>query len=207
MVASFIQTTIIKHLLKLNSCDCMTEKLTREWIEKFIHETADRWRNKTISPDILGWQIQPNTSWSTGYSREEIRRLEEMLDWELPTDIKMFLSVTSGLDRAQINVASHIIADQCYRKEWNLNFEGLRDTKEWKPKYNNDAVYNAIKEDQLIPNFNSANFLLVPIFAHRCIACDKNHLENSTVLSIYDDDVIVYGNNLKEYLEKEFLKK
>ena len=46
---------------------------------------------------------------------------------------------------------------------------------------------------------------LLPIYDHRYLACASN-LESSVVLSIDGgDDVLVYGNSLKEYLEKEFL--
>ena len=47
---------------------------------------------------------------------------------------------------------------------------------------------------------------LVPIYIHRYVVCTSN-LESSVVLSIHDGaDAIVYGNSLKEYLEREFLR-
>jgi hypothetical protein len=59
---------------------------------------------------------------------------------------------------------------------------------------------------------------LVPIYIHRYVMCTRD-LESSFVLSIFTDlarqtpeggyepseDAIVYGNSLKEYLEREFL--
>jgi len=49
--------------------------------------------------------------------------------------------------------------------------------------------------------------LLVPIYGHRYIVCTSN-LNSSIVLSIVliDTDAIVYGNSLREYLHKEFLR-
>jgi hypothetical protein len=46
---------------------------------------------------------------------------------------------------------------------------------------------------------------LVPIYGHRYLVCTPS-LDSSVVLSIDgSDDAIVYGNSLKEYLEREFL--
>jgi len=49
---------------------------------------------------------------------------------------------------------------------------------------------------------------LVPIFGHRYVVCASN-LSSSVVLSIVviDEDAIVYGDTLQEYLEREFLTK
>jgi hypothetical protein len=46
---------------------------------------------------------------------------------------------------------------------------------------------------------------LVPVYGHRYLVCASS-LDSSAVLSIDgSDDAIVYGNSLKEYLEREFL--
>jgi hypothetical protein len=46
---------------------------------------------------------------------------------------------------------------------------------------------------------------LVPVYSHRYLVCTPS-LDSSVVLSIHDThDAIVYGNSLKEYLEREFL--
>jgi hypothetical protein len=49
---------------------------------------------------------------------------------------------------------------------------------------------------------------LVPMYSDRFVVCGSN-LDRSVVLSIAvnDTDAIVYGNSLREYLEKEFLRK
>jgi len=48
---------------------------------------------------------------------------------------------------------------------------------------------------------------LVPIYGHRYVVCTSN-LNSSVVLSVVlkDTDAIVYGNSLREYLEREFLR-
>lgn len=45
----------------------------------------------------------------------------------------------------------------------------------------------------------------VPIYSHRALVVfvDKNL---SPVISVWGSDIIVYGNNLKEYLKNEFLR-
>jgi hypothetical protein len=48
---------------------------------------------------------------------------------------------------------------------------------------------------------------LVPVFTHRYVVCTSD-LNSSVVLSIvtHATDAIVYGDSLREYLEKEFLR-
>jgi hypothetical protein len=48
---------------------------------------------------------------------------------------------------------------------------------------------------------------LVPVFIHRYVVCTSD-LNSSVVLSIVTNatDATVYGNSLREYLEKEFLR-
>lgn len=47
----------------------------------------------------------------------------------------------------------------------------------------------------------------MPIYIHRYVVCTSDP-GNSVVLSIKDgSDAIVYGNSLREYLEREFLVK
>jgi hypothetical protein len=57
-------------------------------------------------------------------------------------------------------------------------------------------------QDFELPNEAS----LVPIYAHRYLVCAPN-LDTSAVLSIVVQsvDAIVYGNSLREFLEREFL--
>jgi hypothetical protein len=52
----------------------------------------------------------------------------------------------------------------------------------------------------------TADSHLVPIYSHRYVVCTSNP-GRSEVLSIVvnDVDAIVYGNSLREYLEREFL--
>ena len=46
--------------------------------------------------------------------------------------------------------------------------------------------------------------VLIPIFGHRYLVCGSDP-SSSTVLSIVGNDAIVYGANLRTYLETEFL--
>src|SRR5215831_18246827 len=65
--------------------------------------------------------------------------------------------------------------------------------------------------DQLVATMTDQGFdlapehSLVPIYIHRYVVCTSNP-SCSVVLSIDDGtDAIVYGNSLREYLEKEFV--
>lgn len=45
----------------------------------------------------------------------------------------------------------------------------------------------------------------IPIFGHRCILA-KEGADDPPVLSMYGSDIIIFGNNLKDYLAYEFLE-
>jgi hypothetical protein len=64
-----------------------------------------------------------------------------------------------------------------------------------------------IRDDLAEQGFElSAEASLVPRYNHRYVVC-TSHLRRSIVLSIVNaTDAIVYGNSLREYLEKEFLR-
>ena len=69
----------------------------------------------------------------------------------------------------------------------------------------NRDVLRATLEEQGFKLSESAK--LIPIYAHRFLVCDEDR-ERSVVLSIWDsEDAIVYGKELQEYLEWEFLGK
>lgn len=183
----------------------MAKHFNSEWLKKFMSETTLGWSRKTVDSHLLGWQIQPGTSWLPGYSENVILEMEKSLSWPLPLDVKALLKATAGLDKPQIHPGTYIKEDQKYKNQWRLTLENMKNTKDWFLIYNNKEVYSAIREDGVVMPFDHHEYLFLPIYAHRCVACRKSDLDSSTVLSISGGDVIQYGENLPKYLENEFL--
>ncbi|MEK7524185.1 MAG: hypothetical protein AAB588_04115 [Patescibacteria group bacterium] len=185
----------------------MINNFNRKWPRNFMDETTLKWSRKSVDPRILGWQIQPDTSWLPGYSEEVIQDMERFLSWPLPFDVKTLLRDTSGLDKPQVHLGTHIKEDQKYKNQWMLTLENIQNIRDWFLAYNNKEIYAAIREDEIVLPFDHHEYLFLPVYAHRCVACRKSDLDSSAVLSISGSDVVQYGENLQTYLENEFLMK
>ena len=46
---------------------------------------------------------------------------------------------------------------------------------------------------------------LIPIYSHRYVPCYPDSME-VPIFSIYQTDIIIYGNNIEQYFENEFVK-
>lgn len=169
------------------------------FFQKFKEETEHRWENKIYNPNTFGYQIQINTKWLPGHTREEVDVLKELLDIqnsECSEDIYELLLSTKGLDNPQINLNPQSDTLK-YKQNWKLNLNYLKENLRTELKELQDSgvidYLNEIVEE---------SFDLIPIFAHRHIVITSKGYK---VYSIYGDDIILYGENLEDYLTREFL--
>jgi hypothetical protein len=166
-----------------------------EWLH-FKNKTEQIWSNQDPNPRVWGYQIQRNTKWLPGYNKEEITEIEKILHTTLPDDISTLLSYTKGLDKPQININ----VDNRLSNSWHLSLDYLPDN------YSKDLKHLEIEGslDQLKTEFNLQNYHLVPIYSHRYVVTNETG-DVYKVFSIWGTDIIVYGDNVWDYLEKEFL--
>lgn len=164
----------------------------KNWLNKFITECNERWEKDPLTDKPAG------TKWlEKGHLLEEIKIIEQSLDIELSENIKILMQRTKGFSIEDF--------------PWKLNINYLlNNQKQWYPYFMGKDVWKDIKEGQnegYIEKFEKEDIVLLPIFSHRCIICSNQPELNkkSIVLSAMDEDVIVYGKNLKEYLINEFL--
>ncbi len=162
---------------------------------KFKHETETLWSKKTISSSKWGWQIQPGTKWLPGHTNSERDELIQSAKiTNINKDLYELLFFTKGLNLPQMHV--NIEPTKRYLQQWKLSLEYIQ--KQW-PKEKPEVPEKGIKE--LVGN----DYEILPIFAHRYIVLGEDWLK---VLSVWsNDDTIVYGDNLQEYLKHEFLSK
>lgn len=175
--------------------------ITKEWIESFMNLTTYNW-SKSAQSDIL-----KGTGWLKGLNDDEIDQFEKDFGFKFPTDVRALLSVTGGLNKKQ-KQSGYVGSKEITRfvNRWHLNPNRTKEAIEFARSWIIKDTYDIIKEEQLIPIENQQYFFLLPIFAHRFVVCDQNNLDFSMVLSIYDHDIVIYGKDLREYLENEFLK-
>jgi hypothetical protein len=180
--------------------------LDSEFLRGLKQATEAEWRVKSINPTIYGFQFQQSTRWKSGLSNEQVADYERALRVLFPQDFKAFLRETNGTDLPTLNVYGYCgephrqsVGVYSYPRDIELVKQRIEHISSSRAEIASDLAEQGF---ELPPEAN-----LVPVFAHRYVVCSTN-LDSSVVLSIvvHDTDAIVYGNSLREYLEKEFLE-
>ncbi|MFZ0419057.1 MAG: hypothetical protein WAM04_13245 [Candidatus Sulfotelmatobacter sp.] len=138
-------------------------------------------------------------------SGKEIGEVEHALALAFPHDFRTFLQGMNGTDKPTMNVYGHCGEPQresvgvySYPRDLEIVNKLIEDTDKERVK----LITTLAEQGFDLPRETR----LLPIYGHRYLACTAN-LESSVVLSIaQNDDAVVYGNSLKEYLEREFLR-
>jgi hypothetical protein len=178
--------------------------LSSDFLIEFKRATEAIWRERPINPHISGFQFQPGTRWILGLSYDKIAEFEDILGIKFPHDFRAFLRTMNGTDLPTLNVYASCSEPP---RQWVGVYSYPRDL----------AIVRRLSEEvskdraELTKTMAEEGFTLqptaalVPIYGHRYLVCTPS-LDSSVVLSIDgSDDAIVYGNSLKEYLEREFL--
>lgn len=139
-----------------------------------------------------------------GLSDKETGGCEERFGFRFPPDLRDFLQSALPVGDAFPNWRSGEEGSLRERLKWP--FEGMvLDIKnnafwpdEWGPQPSNvpEAINVARRHVEAAPK-------LIPVFSHRYLP-DEPHLAGNPVLSVYQTDIIYYGQNLWDYFEQEF---
>jgi hypothetical protein len=182
--------------------------LPREFLLTFKATTEKYWRERTVNAQVSGFQFQQGTRWNPGLSDAAIAEYENSVSIRFPTDLKSLLREMNGTDLATLNVYGS--CGEPHRESVGV-YSYPKDLEFIKRRID-DVLFNrrAITEDLAAQGFElPAESSLVPFYEHRYVVCTSD-LNRSVVLSIATDvvgtDSIVYGDSLREYLEREFLK-
>ncbi|MEZ5336615.1 MAG: hypothetical protein R2741_16040 [Methanolobus sp.] len=142
-----------------------------------------------------------------GLTNKEFNNIEKFYDIEFPTDLKDFLSIALPISKGFYNwrdFSEENVNTIKNQLEWPLEgmiFDIEHNSfwyKEWgaKPDNQMEAIKLCKKEMKKVPK-------LVPIFSHRYISSEPKERGNP-VFSIYQTDIIYYGEDLRSYLKIEF---
>lgn len=150
-------------------------------------------------------------AFENGLDLQEIDEIESLYDIKFPPDLKEFLSIALPIsnhfvnwrDRSENNVRS--IKDRLIRPLEGMIFDIVYNEfwySRWgiKPNDLKEAIAVCKNEMTYVPK-------LIPIYSHRYIPSEPYEAGNP-IFSIYQTDIIYYGENLCSYLQVEFeLKK
>ena len=175
----------------------------KKYFETFKRKTVEKWAGLKLNHSIYGFQIQQGTRWNPGLTNTQIIEYEKKMCIAFPDDYKCMLSVVNGTDLATLNVYGNSgephrtsVGVYSYPKDLEIIEERINEVRKEREEI------TTVLLDQGFELEKEAG--LVPIYSHRFVVCEKDS-SKSTVLSISGKDAIVYGNSLREYLEKEFL--
>lgn len=165
------------------------------WLKK---NSEKHWKNIEIKRNIYGFQIQKGTNWLKGLSKTKIDEYERAMGFEFPEVYKLFLRHMNGTDKPTINIYAE--CGEPYR--YDVGFYSYpRDLEKIKAKI--AWILDAFKltaediEQRNIPH-------IMPIFFHRFLVMDG--CETNPVLSMYEDDVILYARSLPQILVSEIFQ-
>jgi hypothetical protein len=178
--------------------------LSSDFLAEFKHATEEKWL-RPVNPHIYGFQFQPGTRWNPGLSDGKIQEYENLLKTRFPHDFRAFLHAMNGTDLPTLNIYGYVpeppnTSFGVY--SYPRDVERVKHLAEAAREAKNEVTATMAEQGFDL----SATATLVPIYEHRYLVCESD-LEKSVVLSIYrNDDAILYGNSLQEYLQKEFLQ-
>lgn len=173
--------------------------------DKFLAElkrkTEKLWRESPIS----GFQSPRGAQWYPGLSEQEIKEYEQTLGMRFPDDFRHMLRMMNGTyyptgtpDPFAFISRQKAVFIYSYPRDIDLVRQRIEDL-------DLESSFLYLQNVLRMQNFDlEADAGLVPIYQHRYVVCSSDPA-TSTVLSIMGTDAIVYGNDLKEYLQREFL--
>ncbi len=139
-----------------------------------------------------------------GLMPHEIQHIEATYGFRFPPDLREFLMCALPISQGFINwrdAEEHEIQKWlswpfegiCFDIEWNAFW-----VEEWgvKPDALDEAYHIVRRVLEQAP-------ILIPINGHRYIP-DRPHEPNNPIFSVYQTDIIYYGNTFPRYLENEF---
>ncbi|GAA4773816.1 hypothetical protein GCM10023230_25640 [Flavobacterium hankyongi] len=173
-------------------------------IKEIKFKIENKFKKIKVRNNVYGFQIQPKTRFLKGISRIEIEKLEQLFGFDFPWDYREMLLTIGGFDTLKISI------DPKGEKETKFDdffYQYPRDIDKSKWVLEDIDKFKTYAEDALIEaGFDVSKIVgYVPIYHHRALVVFENKYL-SPVISVWGADIIVYGNNLKEYLKNEFLR-
>jgi hypothetical protein len=173
-------------------------------IKDIIYKAEKNFKTIKIRDDTYGFQIQPNTKFIKGISRKEIDELQLLFGFDFPWDYREMLLIIGGLDTEEISIDPDGEDEVAFH---NFFYQYPRDIDKVQYLLEDININIMFAEEALKESgFDVSNILgYIPIYSHRVLVVFKNKYL-SPVISVWGSDIIVYGNDLKEYLKNDFCR-
>ena len=165
-------------------------------------------RLRGVGPRFVAIPAQASTyhvEFEAGLSDQEVARAEVTFGFRFPPDLRGLLQ--TALPRGP-EFPDWRSGDETQLREWlDQPREGILFDIEhnnfWLPEWGErpEALTDAL---EAASNLVRSAPKLIPIYSHRMIP-DEPHLPGNPVFSVHQTDIIVYGQDLYQYLHNEFV--
>jgi hypothetical protein len=170
-----------------------------DWIE-FKTLTEKKFESAIIEK-CWGFQIQKHTKWNKGLTKNEIANLEQQFGFKFPIDYVEMLQAFNGFDTLQIAIDPEGKEEAEYERRCYMYPNDFEKTK-WlidEVNQNIECANEVLKE----AGFDSRQIEgFIPLYGHRALVVLKDK-QQSPVLSIWGNDIIIYGESLINYWRQE----
>lgn len=173
-------------------------------IKDIKYKIEKKFKRLKLCNSRYGFQIQRNTKFIKGISRKEIEKLEQIFGFDFPWDYREMLLIIGGFDTPKISINPDE-GEEIKFDDFFYQYPRDIDKSEW--LLEDITKFKTYVEDTLIEaGFDVSKIVgYVPIYHHRALVVFENKYL-SPVISVWGADIIIYANNLKEYLKNEFLR-
>lgn len=157
--------------------------------------------------DLIDKLLEKDVVFEDGLNENEIKYIEALYEIEFPVDLKEFLmtalpvskgfvkwrdyseenieKIRSSLDWPLEGMIFDIEENNFWYEEWGERAESLE-----------EAINKCKEEMNKVPK-------MIPIYSHRYIPSEPLDAGNP-IFSIYQTDIIYYGENIESYMDIEF---
>lgn len=194
------------------------------WFQERTEETWQKYQTRTLESFATwrGSDWQQGTRWLGGLDEQEIVTIEQQYQLHFPPDYRLFLQMLHSVDRPMVgarytrsNTMESCTSPSLYN--WQTDTTSLQAAYEWLV---HGLVFAVERSDLWLPGWGTkpgtlekqearvrdlvnAAPKLIPVFGHRYLLAEPCEAGNP-VFSIYQSDMIIYGEDLYSYFLHEF---
>lgn len=174
-------------------------------IKEIIYKAEKKFKKIQLRDDVWGFQIQPNTKFIKGISRKEIDQLQLLFGFDFPWEYREMLLTFSTLDTAEISIDPDNNEIEYSQDNFFYQYPDDYEKSRW---IINEIDENKFEAESVLSEagFNISKIVgYIPMHHHRVLVVFEDKYL-SPVISVWGSDIIMFGNNLREYLKNELLR-
>jgi len=175
-------------------------------IKEIQYKAEKQFKRIEIREDVYGFQILPDAKFIKGISRKEIDQLQLLFGFDFPWEYREMLLIFSNIETNLISINPEDKSDIEYARE-NFFYEYPRDIE--KSRWLINEINENKSEAELVlteAGFDVSKIVgYIPMYNHRALVVFEDKYL-SPVISVMQSDIIMFGNNLREYLKNELLR-